>query len=110
MILKPTVAAVDVQQNRFDSTELKQNTCQLKDSLFRPHHLLSLPRMKKTSFTVQSVENPPQTDTVPKRLRRYQRATNVASQCFPVSSGMEARVRVRTYLGLLININGQLTE
>lgn len=117
VILKPTVAAVDVQQNRFDSMELKQNTCQLKASSVSASSPPVISSYEETalwhltSFTVQRVENPcSQTDTVPKRLIPYQRAATVASKCSPASSWVEARVPVRTYLGLLMNINVQLAE
>lgn len=95
VILKPTVAAADVQQNRFGSTELKQNTCQLKGSSVSASSPPVIPSYEETtlqcltSFPVQSVKNP---DTVPKRLLKYQRAANVASQCSPASSGTQATV------------------
>lgn len=117
VILKPTVAAVDVQQNRFDSMELKQNTCQLKASsvsassppVISSYEETALRHL--TSFTVQRVQTPAhRLYTVKKRLRRYQRAATVASMCSPASSWVEARVPVRTYLWLLMNINAQLAE
>lgn len=70
VILNLSVTAVDVQQNTSDSTEIKQNTCPLKDSSVLAstppawrNSLYTPASHSLTSFTVQSIDPPPHAHT-----------------------------------------------